>query len=76
MIPKISAAERSRIINDVLIARTAKRAGGILVTDNLTDFKKIRNFCDVKVISGYKLFFKPCSFRRLNLLLCPGVVSG
>src|SRR4026209_2161581 len=48
-IPKISAAERSRIINDVLIARTAKRAGVIVVTDNIDDFKKIRNFCDVKV---------------------------
>jgi len=56
LIPKISAAERSRIINDVLIARTAKRAGVILVTDNLNDFRKIRNFCDVKVISGYKYF--------------------
>ena len=56
MIPKISAPERSRIINDVLIARTAKRAGVILVTDNLNDFKKIRNFGDVKVISGYKYF--------------------
>ena len=55
-IPKISAAERARIINDVLIARTAKRAGVMLVTDNINDFKKIRNFCDVKVISGNKYF--------------------
>jgi len=57
-IPKISAAERSRIINDVLIARTAKRAGVIVVTDNIDDFKKIRNFCDVKVISGSRYFSK------------------
>jgi predicted nucleic acid-binding protein len=55
-IPKISAAERYRIINDVLIARTAKRAGVMVVTDNIDDFKKIRNFCDVKVISGSRYF--------------------
>ena len=55
-IPKISAAERYRIINDVLIARTAKRAGVMVVTDNVNDFIKIRNFCDVKVISGSKYF--------------------
>ena len=55
-IPKMSVAERYRIINDVLIARTAKRAGVIVVTDNVNDFRKIRNFCDVKVISGSRYF--------------------
>ena len=55
-IPKISVAERNRIINDVLIARTAKRAGVIVVTDNVSDFRKIRNFCDVNVISGKQYF--------------------
>ena len=55
-IPKISVAERFRIINDVLIARTAKRAGVTVVTDNVNDFLKIRNFCDVKIISGSKYF--------------------
>lgn len=55
-IPRISVAERHRIINDVLIARTAKRAGVTVVTDNVSDFRKIRNFCDVKVISGKKYF--------------------
>ena len=55
-IPKISLAERYRIINDVLIARTAKRAGVMVVTDNVNDFMKIRNFCDVKIISGSKYF--------------------
>jgi predicted nucleic acid-binding protein len=55
-IPKISVAERYRIINDVLIARTAKRAGVMVVTDNVNDFLKIRNFCDVKIISGRKYF--------------------
>ncbi|HJS22779.1 MAG TPA: type II toxin-antitoxin system VapC family toxin [Pyrinomonadaceae bacterium] len=55
-IPRISIAERYRIINDVLIARTAKRAGVMVVTDNLDDFEKIQNFCDVKVISGSNYF--------------------
>jgi predicted nucleic acid-binding protein len=55
-IPKMSVSERYRIINDILIARTAKRAGVMVVTDNANDFKKIRNFCDVKVISGSKYF--------------------
>ncbi len=55
-IPKISVAERYRIINDVLIARTAKRARVMVVTDNVNDFMKIRNFCDVKIISGSKYF--------------------
>ena len=55
-IPKISLAERYRIINDVLIARSAKRAGVMVVTDNVNDFMKIRNFCDVKIISGSKYF--------------------
>ena len=55
-IPRISVAERDRIINDGLIARTAKRAGGMVGTDNVNDFKKIRNFCDVTVISGSKYF--------------------
>ena len=55
-IPRISVAERYRIINNVLIARTAKRAGVMLVTDNVKDFQKIQNFCDVKLISGSKYF--------------------
>ncbi|HEV7377440.1 MAG TPA: hypothetical protein VGN95_22175 [Pyrinomonadaceae bacterium] len=36
--PKLPAAEKQRIIRDVLIARTARRAGALLVTDNLKDF--------------------------------------
>jgi predicted nucleic acid-binding protein len=39
-IPRISIAERIRIVNDVLIARTAKRAGVMVVTDNINDFRK------------------------------------
>lgn len=55
-IPRMSAGERQRIINDVLIARTAKRASVMVVTDNANDFQKIRNSCDVKVISGGEYF--------------------
>ena len=55
-IPRMTVGERHRIINDVLIARTAKRAGVTVVTDNINDFEKIRNFCDVKVISGSEYF--------------------
>ena len=55
-IPKMSVGERYRIINDVLIARTAKRAGVTVVTDNVDDFKKIQNFCNVKVVSGSSYF--------------------
>jgi predicted nucleic acid-binding protein len=55
-IPRISVAERHRIINDVLIAPTAKRAGVMVVTDNVSDFRKIRNFCDVNIISGKEYF--------------------
>jgi predicted nucleic acid-binding protein len=55
-IPRISAAERYRITNDVLIARSAKREGVALVTDNVSDFEKIQNFCNVKIISGNNYF--------------------
>ena len=58
-IPRMSIGERLRIINDVLIARTAKRASVTVVTDNLKDFEKIQNFCDVKVISGSNYFSTP-----------------
>ena len=50
------SSRESQIINDVLIARTAKRAGVTVVTDNINDFEKIRKFCDVKIISGSKYF--------------------
>jgi len=56
-IPKSDAVTIQRITRDVLIARTAKRVGALLVTDNTKDFELIRNFCNVKIISG-KEFFK------------------
>lgn len=54
--PKLPAAEKQRIIRDVLIARTARRAGALLVTDNVGDFKMISRFCAVRVAAGRQHF--------------------
>jgi predicted nucleic acid-binding protein len=54
--PKLPAAEKQRIIRDVLIARTARRAGALLVTDNLKDFKSIARFCAVRAMAGRQYF--------------------
>lgn len=55
-IPKLPAPEKQRIIRDVLIARTVRRAGAVLVTDNTSDFKMIRRFCAVRLLSGTQYF--------------------
>lgn len=47
IIPK---AEQQRILRDVLIARTARRANALLVTRNTIDFEKIKRFCAVKTV--------------------------
>ena len=52
----ISKEEQQRLLRDVLIARTAKRANAVLVTENLADYKKISRFCDVKAISPREFF--------------------
>lgn len=41
---RISKSEQQRIIRDALIARAVRRAGALLVTDNVSDFKMIRSF--------------------------------
>ncbi len=46
----ISKEEQQRILRDVLIARTAKRAGAQVVTKNQDDFEKIKRFCSVATI--------------------------
>jgi|CXWL01.1.fsa_nt_gi predicted nucleic acid-binding protein len=51
-IPPMSAAEIQRITRDVLIARTVKREGALLVTQNVRDFELIRQFCAVRIESG------------------------
>jgi predicted nucleic acid-binding protein len=54
--PRLPAAEKQRIIRDVLIARTARRAGALLVTDNIRDFKMIARFCSVRTVVGSQYF--------------------
>jgi len=54
--PKKEAEFKQRIIRDVLIARTARRAGAVLITDNLKDFQMIRRFCAVQITSGADYF--------------------
>lgn len=49
-------AEQQRILGDVLIARTARRAGAAVVTENVTDFKMISRFCKVNLIRGEDYF--------------------
>lgn len=56
LIPKLPAAEKQRIIRDVLIARTVRRAGAVLVTDNANDFKMIARFCAVRAVTGKRYF--------------------
>ena len=54
--PKLAAEEKYRITHDVLVARTAKRAGATVVTDNTKDFEMIQRFCSVRFMSGTKYF--------------------
>jgi predicted nucleic acid-binding protein len=54
--PKLPAADKQRIIRDVLIARTAHRAGARLVTDNVSDFQMIARFCAVRIVTGATFF--------------------
>lgn len=54
--PRLPPSEIQRIIRDVLIARTARAAGALVVTDNISDFKKIQRFCAVRLVSGREYF--------------------
>ena len=54
--PKLPAAEKQRIIRDVLIARTVRRPGALLVTNNVSDFKLIARFCAMRTVTGRKFF--------------------
>ncbi len=56
--PRLPDAKKHSIIRDVLIAVTARRAGAVLITNHLDDFKSIRRFCAVKVRSGADYFRK------------------
>jgi hypothetical protein len=54
--PRLPADEKQRIVRDVLIARTAKRAGALLITNNISDFHMIQQFCNVRIKSGKEYF--------------------
>ena len=54
--PRLHPQEKQRIIRDVLIARTVKRVGALLVTDNARDFKMIKRFCNVRTQRGREYF--------------------
>lgn len=56
MTPRLPNEEKQRLIRDVLIARTVKRAGATLVTNNVKDFARIKRFCAIKVVSGADYF--------------------
>ncbi len=54
--PRLHHQDKDRIVRDVLIARTVKRVGALLVTDNIRDFKMIKQFCNVRTQSGREYF--------------------
>lgn len=54
--PRLHPDEKQRLIRDVLIARTAKRASALLVTNNVADFLLIKPFCNVRFQSGPDYF--------------------
>jgi predicted nucleic acid-binding protein len=54
--PKRSKDEVQRIIRDALIARTAKRFGCAIITENTKDFEIIKPYCKVKIIKGSEFF--------------------
>lgn len=56
--PKMSPDVRCRMINDVLIARTAKREGVEVVTYNMRHFEQIKRYCAVKLINAADYFGK------------------
>lgn len=54
--PRIQQGEKSQIVRDALIAVTAHRIDALVVTDNLSDFEKIRRYCKVRLKSGKEFF--------------------
>ncbi len=42
----------SRITNDILIAASARKIGGAIVTNNLKDFQRIQEYIDFKIYKG------------------------
>lgn len=54
--PNLSRVEQQRILHDVLIARTARREGVLIVTSNIKDFERIRPYCSVRVMDPNTFF--------------------
>jgi hypothetical protein len=54
--PRVPKIDQWRIVRDVLIARTAKRVGAVVVTENVKDFQRIRKFCNVRLMRGRDYF--------------------
>lgn len=54
----MSKAEQQRILHDVLIARTARREGALVVTSNLDDFARIRPYCNVRAMHPKDFFIR------------------
>jgi predicted nucleic acid-binding protein len=46
----IPKEEQQRILRDVLIARTAKRANVAIVTEDVSDFVRIQRYCGVRIL--------------------------
>jgi len=42
----------SRITNDILLAASARKIGGAIVTNNLKDFLRIQEYIDFKIYQG------------------------
>ena len=42
----------SRITNDILLAASARKIGGAIVTNNLKDFQRIQEYIDFKIYKG------------------------
>jgi predicted nucleic acid-binding protein len=55
-VPAIPKEEQQRILRDVLIACTARRANAAVVTENVADFKKIQNYCNVRILPPQEFF--------------------
>ena len=54
--PPMNPDVRTRIINDVLIARSAKRAGVTVITYNVRHFEQIRRYCNVTLENAADYF--------------------
>jgi predicted nucleic acid-binding protein len=53
---RIDKETQRRILRDVLIARSALRAGAQVVTSNMGDFEMIQAYCGVTVINAVDFF--------------------